>query len=368
MWQTKTIFRQLQAWLSHPAFERLVAGQQGDWHVHRVSCWSLFLTLLWAQWTGRDSLRDIEAGVDAHGSALAGAGLVSGKRSTIARALHQRPWSIVAGFCLQLASQATATLRIPPQLYSLDATVIDLCLRVFPWAHFRRHKGGIKLHVLWDHQRGVPTLLNLTAANQREFETARTLQLPHGSILCCDRGYLDFAWFRDLSERGVAVITLARAGWTYRVLERRPCTDQVGVTSDQIVVLTGPLSRQKHPGPLRRIRYVDPLTHNVWVILTTHRELPAASVVTLYRQRWQIELFFKWIKRNLKIKAFYGTDYNAVMWQIYAALALYILLALLKQRLRLTWSLFQLQRRLRDHLQTTVPLAELLIAKTGAAT
>jgi hypothetical protein len=368
MGQAKTVLGQLQALLPRAAWARIVREQRGDWHVHRVGCWSLLTSLIWAQLTQRDSLRDIEVGCEAHGLLLQSLGIASGKRSTLARALRQRPWLIAAGFYHALTQRAARTVPVPARLFSLDVTVIDLCKTAFPWAVFKQGKAGIKLHVLWDHPRRLPTLLNVTPANQREFQTARTLHLPSGSILCCDRGYVDFAWFHRLQERGITVITQGRANWTYTVCERRSCRDQIGVTSDQMVRLTGALSRRKYPGLLRRIRFVDPETKSVWVVMTTNLGLPAATLVALYRRRWDIELFFKWIKRNLKIHTFYGTTYNAVLWQIYAALCVYVLLALLKQWLKLSWSLFRISRAVKEHLLTAIDLQALLAVKSHTAT
>jgi len=372
MGKAKTIWRQLQAPLSRAEFQAIVRAHRGDWHVHFVDCWSHFLCLLWAQLTGRVSLRDIEEEAEAHWDELAACGVQSAERSTVSRANRQRPFQIVAAFCdALLARYGRVTGRAfhcAHPLYSIDATVIDLCQALFPWAFFRRAKAGIKAHVLWDHRRAVPTLLNVTPAHEREFRTARRLTLPPGSILCCDAGYLDFDWFRQLGERGITVITRPRVDWTYALVERRGCAGQEGVTSDHMVRLTGPLSRQKYPGLLRRVRSVDPQTKQAWIVMTTNLDLPAATVVALYRKRWEIEEFFRWIKKNLQIQAFWGTSYNAVMWQLFTAFALYLLLAYLKEQMKLGWSLFQIQRKLRAYAYTRLSLQKLLAVKSHTAT
>lgn len=373
MGQAKTILRQLQGHLRRDEFHAIVRRHRGDWHVHFVDCWSHFLCLFWAQLTGRVSLRDIEAEAQAHQKVLGPLGMRSAQRSTVARANRQRPWPIMAEACDRMLARCVHVAKdhrfhCPHPLYSLDLTVIDLCQTVFPWAHFRRAKAGIKAHVLWDHRHAVPTLLNVTPANERELKTARALSLSAGAILCCDAGYLDFAWFWTLAEQGISVITRPWINWTYAVVERRAHADQPGVTSDQLVRLTGPLSQQKYPGFLRRVRYVDPDTKQVWIVMTTNFELPAATVMALYRRRWDIEEFFRWIKKNLKIRAFWGTSYNAVMWQLFTAFYLYLLLAYLKEKMKLGWSLFQIQRRLKAYLYTTTNLHHLLAVKSYTAT
>jgi len=373
MWQGTTVLSQVQAALPRRLFAGIVAHHRGDRHVHFVDCWSHFSCLLWAQLTERVSLRDIEAGVAAKAKVLSRLGLASGRRSTVARANAHRPWQIAAEFCSALTSSLSAQLpsqRLPVTcpLYSIDGTIIELCKAVFHWAPFKQGKAGLKLHVLWDHRRAVPHLLNVTAAREREFKTARQLLLPRGSILCGDGGYLDFAWFRQLWERGITIITRPKCNWTYRIMKRQPVDRKRGIIADQWVQLTGQLSRQKYPEALRRIRYVDPETKQEWIVMTTNLDLPAETVVALYRKRWEIELFFKWIKRNLRVLRFWGTSYNAVMWQLYAALCLYILFAFFKAKAAAGLSLFRIHRLLKEHLYDQSPLLDLISLKVKCQT
>jgi hypothetical protein len=369
MWQAKTVFRQMQARVPRAAFQAAVRAHRGDWHVQAVDCWSHFHCLLWAHLSGCTSLREIEVEADAQGPLPE---IQSAKRSTVARANRRRPWQVAAAVCDQLHDACVRRhgprFRCPHPLYSIDGTVVDLCQQLFPWAPFRKHKAGLKAHVLWDHRHGLPTLLNVTPAREREFQTARRLSLPPGSLLCCDGGYIDFALFHDLRQRGIHVFTRPHANWTYVVVERRPCRDQKNVTSDQIVRLTGPHSRQKYPGLLRRVRAIDAQTQHPWVVLTTDLELPAATVIALYHRRWEIEEFFRFLKRTLHIKAFWGTSYNAVMWQLFTAFALYLLLVYLQGTYDWNGSLFELRRWLRAYAATPISLRRLLAVKARTAT
>jgi hypothetical protein len=365
MWQGTTVISQVQALLPRGKFAALVTRYDGDKHVHFVDCWSHFWCLLWAQATGRVSLRDIEMGVAARGKILKALGVQSAARSTVARANRRRSVEIVSQFTAALAAHLSARLsprQLGPRLpvFSIDSTVIELCQAVFPWALHQQAKAGIELHMLWDHQTALPRLLALTPARERELATARTLSLPAGSILCCDRGYLEFRWFGNLKLRGIEIITRAKSNWSYRIVQRRKVVRGSGVTSDYVVGLKDPEARRHGPPLLRRIRFVDVETQHEWIVMTTLLEMPAATVVALYRKRWEIELFFKWIKQNLKILRFWGTSRNAVLWQIYTALCLYIALAYLKAKARLGLSLFQIRRRLAEVWSEQIPLQTVL--------
>jgi hypothetical protein len=373
MWQGTTVFSQVQAALPRRLFAGIVARHRGDRHVHYVDCWSHFSCLLWAQMTDRVSLRDIESGVAAKAKVLSRLGLASGRRSTVARANARRPWLIAAEFCTVLTATLSAQLpsrRLPVKhpLYSIDTTVIELCKTLFPWARHQQGKSGIELHVLWDHRHAVPHLLNMTPARERELATARTATLPAGSILCCDGGYWHFAWFSQLIAAGVNVITRPRCNWAYQIVERRSVERTSGVRLDHIVCLTRSESRRHGPPLLRRIRYVDPATKQEWIVMTTHLDLPAETIVALYRKRWEIELFFKWIKRNLRVLRFWGTSYNAVMWQLYAALCLYILFAYFKAKAAAGLSLFRIHRQLKEHLYEQHKLLDLIALKVKIQT
>lgn len=373
MMKGNTLFGQIQAFIPRGIFREIVTRYRGNHKVHFVDCWSHFLCLLWAQLTHRTSLRDIEMTATPRQAFLKQFGFVSSRRCSVARANARRPWQVAQALfeCLLMRCQSSAPghgFRFKNPLYSLDATVIDLCLSLFDWAHFRSTKGGLKLHVLLDHRGRLPTFVQVTEARLHEIRVARTLRLPTGSILCFDRAYLDFTWFWHLTQQGVSLVTRLKSNARFKVVERRKACRRQGVMSDHIVRLTGFYSSQDYPGVLRRIRYVDATTGKVYVFLTTNMTLAATTIAQIYKARWQIEIFFKWIKQNLKIKTFYGTSKNAVLWQIFTALCLYLLLAYFKFKLRSTWSLRKIHRLLADYLYESVNLAVFLNGNCRFAT
>jgi len=236
--------------------------------------------------------------------------------------------------------------RFKNQLYSLDASTIDLCLSVFPWADFRTTKGAIKLHVGLNHAGYLPEFVNLTEGKTGDVTIGRTLKFPRGSIVAIDRGYNDYAWYNQLTEKGIFFVTRLKSDASYRVVARRPILTEKGLTSDQSIEFTGPQTARKCPIQLRRIGYRDPETGKHYVFLTNNFKLAAKTIADIYKARWQVELFFKWIKQNLKIKSFLGTSKNAVMTQIWIALCVYLLLAFLKFQSKLKKSMQQILRLL----------------------
>lgn len=343
----KYVFSQLVQWVPHYEFRRIIERYGGEYKVREFSCWDQFLCMTFAQVTGRESLRDIEACLRSRTQLLYQLGirgLVS--RSTLADANETRDWRIyadLAHFLIRHARKLYAddVLSVPldEPVYAFDSTTIDLCLHLFPWARFRRHKAAIKLHTLLDLRGAIPTLIYLSDGKLHDVNALDELLLEAGAFYVMDRGYVDFARLYRFAREHAFYVTRAKSNLRYRRLRSLPVEPDCGVRSDQIIKLTGMKSARAYPDTLRRIRYVDPTTHKVLVFLTNHLALPARVVAQLYKCRWQIELFFKWIKQNLRIKTFYGTSNNAVRTQIWIAVGVYVLAAIAKKELQLSQSL-----------------------------
>jgi putative transposase len=366
MGQGTTLFQQVQAFLPRRVFQRIVADERGDHKVHFVDCWSHFLCLLYAQLTQRTSLRDIEAAVAPRQVFLQQFGLRSGRRCSVARANAQRPAEVAATFFRRLVVRCQAvapghSLPIRRRFYSLDASVVDVCATLFKWAYWSSAQSGIKLHLMLDHSGSIPVFARVTAAREHEMRIARTeVSVPPGSVVCFDRGYSNFVWFKMLTDAGCVFVTRYKTLTRFKVVKERVPSRTQGVLRDQIVRLTGKHGRENYPGSLRYIEYQDPQTNKVLVFLTNQLSWADTTICKIYKARWQIETFFKWIKQNLKIKTFYGRSFNAVCWQLYTALCLYLLLAFLKFMHRWSWSLRYTQRILTSHLFEKTDLARLL--------
>ena len=323
---------------------------QGDKGVRKLSCWGQFVGLFFGQLTGQHSLRDLVTALDAGRSKLQQVGLGAVSRSTLADANRKRPQEIFGELfsCLYQRCRRQAPgprFAFRHRVYSLDATVIDLCLKVFDWAKFRKRKGAIKLHLILDHAGHIPSFCVMTPGREHEIEVARGQRYEPDSILSFDRAYVDYHWFDQLHRQGVYFVTRQKRNARYRVLERRPVGPQPGVTSDQVIRLTGKAA-QCLSTPLRRIGYRDPETRQFYVFLTNLFHLTAAEVAAIYKARWQIELFFKWVKQHLKLKSFLGTTANAVMTQVWVALCVYLLVAYVKFLLRPPGRLYEIFKRL----------------------
>ena len=302
------------------------------------------------QRSGQHSLRDLVTALDAGRSKLQQVGLGAVSRSTLADANRKRPQEIFGELfcCLYQRCRRQAPgqrFAFRHRVYSLDATVIDLCLKVFDWAKFRKRKGAIKLHLILDHGGHIPSFCVMTPGREHEIEVARGQRYEPDSILSFDRAYVDYHWFDQLHRQGVYFVTRQKRNARYRVLERRPVGPQPGVTSDQVIRLTGKAA-QCLSTPLRRIGYRDPETRQFYVFLTNLFHLTAAEVAAIYKARWQIELFFKWVKQHLKLKSFLGTTANAVMTQVWVALCVYLLVAYVKFLLRPPGRLYEIFKRL----------------------
>lgn len=337
-------------------FQTLESGQFCPKRKYRtLSRWGQFATMMFAQVTGRASLRDITDSLQTQAGLLYHLGINKVKRSTLADANNNRQSDFFQVLFEKAYQRCTAIapgnnkFRFKNKLYSLDSSTVDLCLSVFPWAKFRSTKGGIKLHALLDHDGYIPSFASITDAKTSDLAVARTLALPPGSIVAADRAYIDFAWLFNLNKRKNFLVTRLKKNIKFQVVNRRPAIKAKGLTSDQTIMLNGPKAADC-PIPLRRIGYRDPETGKHYVFLTNNFKLAAKTIADIYKSRWKIELFFKWIKQNLKIKTFLGTSKNAVMTQIWIALITVLVLAYMKFLAKLDQSLTQIQRLLQLNL------------------
>ncbi len=364
----KLVFAQLMAHLPLTTFRRCVAHYQGQHKVKSFSCLDQFLTLAFAQLTYRESLRDIEACLRAHAVKRYHMGIRGGiARNTLANANAQRDWRIYAEFAQHLIAiarklyaQEPLGVELNQTVYALDATTIDLCLTLFPWAPFRETKAAVKLHTLLDLRGNIPSFLHITDGKVHDVNVLDLLVPEAGAFYVVDRGYVDFARLARFDALGAFFVTRAKSNFRFTRLAAQAVDKSTGLICDQSVALTVFYSKQGYSKPLRRIRYRDPVSDKRLVFLTNHFGLPALTVCELYRMRWQVELFFKWIKQHLRIKSFYGTTENAVKVQIWAAVSVYVLVAIVRKRLRLEASMHELLQILSLTLFEQTPLDQLL--------
>ena len=344
----KTVFSQIMDYLPMQEFRRCVKQYKGDHYVKRFSCHSQFSALAFAQITFRESLRDIETCLGAFQKKLYHCGMRGAvPRNTLAHANEKRDWHIYADFAHVLIDTARTLYRDEPfaleldeTIYALDATTIDLCLALFPWATFRRKKGAIKLHTLLDLRGNIPTFLQITQGSVHEVNILDDLVFEAGSFYIMDRAYIDFDRLYHLNERQAFFVTRARSNFQFQRLYSRRVDKSIGLRCDQTIVLTGIHVSKDYPEKLRRIKFYDHEQDMHMTFLTNNFLLPALTITQLYKSRWQIELFFKWIKHHLRIKAFYGTSENAVKTQIWIAISVYVLIAIIKKRLQAKASLY----------------------------
>lgn len=366
--QGRTVFSQLLSFLPDREFRRCVARYGGDARLRGFSCWDQYLAMSFAQLTYRDSLRDIEACLRSLGGKLYHMGF-HGRvaRSTLADANDSHDWRIYADFAQVLIRLARPLYAAEPigvdldqSLYALDSTTIDLCLSLFPWAKFRRHKAAVKMHTLLDLHGNIPTFISITSGRVHDVNILDEILPEAGAFYVMDRGYVDF-------ER-LYVFTLSAAFFVVRtksniVLQRRyshPVDTTTGVRADQTVILTSIGSAKAYPDALRRVSYLDVETGKRFKFLTNNFALPALTVALIYKARWQVELFFKWIKQHLRIKSFYGTSENAVKTQIWIAVSVYVLVAIARKRLGLEISLYQILQILSVTLFEKTPILQAL--------
>jgi hypothetical protein len=364
----RTVFAQLMDLIPRRAFERCVARYPSQRRLRTFTCYDQLLCLAFAQLTYRESLRDIETCLRALQPKLYHAGL-RGRvaRSTLADANETRDWRIYGDFAQLLIHRARGLYANEPfavdlaqTAYAFDATTIDLCLALFPWARFRRAKAAVKLHTLLDLRAPIPTFVAITDGKAADVTLLDALVIEPGAFYILDRGYTDFGRLYAITEALAYFVIRGKRGLTYVRRASRPVDKSTGLRSDQTIVLCGPKTATLYPAPLRRITYVDRDTQRRFVFLTNNFTLPPLQIAQLYKCRWQVELFFKWIKQHLRIKAFYGTSVNAVKTQVWTAISVYVLVAILKKEFRLEHSLYELLQILSVTLFERVPIHQAL--------
>ena len=346
----KTIFAQLMDFLPWSTFDRIVARYNGNRAVRTLPCAAQYQVMAFAQLTYRESLRDIEACLSAQSAKLYHMGLPRPiRRSTLADANETRDWRIYAEFAQRLIAQAKRLyagddldVDLPSTVYALDSTTIDLCLSVFPWAHFRTTKAAVKMHTLLDLRGNIPSFIHISDGKLHDVHALDMLPPEAGAIYVMDRGYVDFVRLYVLHQAGAFFVTRAKSNVDAHRVYSAPADRSAGVICDQTIAMDGSLTRRNYPEHLRRIRLKDPETGKTLVFLTNQTTLPALTICALYKSRWQVELFFKWIKQHLRIKQFYGISENAVKTQIWIAVSVYVLIAIVRKRLRLDVSLYTL--------------------------
>jgi IS4 transposase len=364
--QGRTVFAQVIQHAPHKAFQRCVERYPGVRRARRFSCWDQFLCLVFAQLTFRESLRDIEACLGAVPEHLYHMGIRSEvSRSTLADANEKRNWRIYADFAQVLIKEAqrlyagdSFALELAETVYALDSTMIDLCLSLFPWAHFRRTKSAIKLHTVLDLRGNIPSFLRVTDGRTSDVSQLDDLPLEAGAIYVMDRGYVDFARLYRFTLGQASFVVRAKKNLRFKRRYSHEVDRSTGLICDQTIVLVTARSVEGYPEPLRRVRSRDPETGKRITLLTNNFRLSAWEVAELYRCRWQVELFFKWIKQHLRIKAFYGTSDNAVRTQIWIAISTYVLVAILKKHLKTELSLYTILQILSVSLFQKIELSQ----------
>jgi hypothetical protein len=367
--QGKLVFAQLTEHLPLTTFRRCVQRYRGEFKVKRFSCLDQFLCMAFAQLAFRESLRETETCLNAQTAKLYHMGIRVKRiaRSTLADANEMRDWRIYADFAQSLIGIARRLYAQEPfgvdlneTVYALDTTTIDLCLSVFPWAKFMETKAAVKLHTLLDLRGNIPTFIHISDGKLHEVNILDELMPEPGAFYVVDRGFLDYGRLFRFHQAGSFFVTRARANMRYSRRYSHPVAHGTGLMSDHTVVLTGHYAQQDFPAPLRRVRFNDQATSKTLVFLTNNFTLPALTITQLYRCRWQVELFFKWIKQHLRIKRFFGTSQNAVKSQIWIAVSVYVLVAIVKKRLNLKPSLYQLLQVLSVTMFERTPLDQLL--------
>jgi len=369
----KPIFCQLMDWVHGEQFRRCVNRYDANYRVRNFSCWDQFLAMSFAQLTYRDSLADIEVCLRSRRDQLYRMGFRSTiAHSTLADANSSRDWRIYHDLAQGLIARARRLyaresfgVELEQTVYALDSTTIDLCLSLFPWARFRSTKPAVKLHTLLDLRGPIPTMISISEGKKADVNILDELLLEPGAFYVMDRGYVDFARLYRFVLAGAFFVTRAKAGLKINRLESRPVDKTTGVRSDQIVWLALDKSIEHYPDRFRRVSYQDPETGKFLVFLTNNFDLPALTIAQLYKSRWRVELFFKWVKQNLRIKHFFGTSDNAVKTQIWIAICVYVLVAIVRKELELELSLSQILQVLSVNTFEQVPLAE-LVAKPAS--
>ena len=356
---TNTIFNQLLTFLPKYHFNAFVGQHESDRYVKKFTTWNQLITLLYAQATGKESLRDIQTGLSLHEEKWAHLGVSSVARSTISYANNKRSYKVFEGLFYELLNQCRDVIpkrsfSFDNPLYSLDATVIKLCLSMFDWARYTKTKGALKLHTLLDNRTMIPELIISSDGKKGDVTAGKEMNLPEklekGSIVVFDRAYIDYGWWKKLNDNEIFFVSRTKSNQHILVLGQHQKSGERGVLSDDRVLIGEHYGYEKYPEVLRFVRVVDLKTKNVYEYLTNNFKLSALQVAEIYIQRWQVELFFKWIKQNLKIKSFLGTSENAVLSQIWVAMSYYLLMAYIKFQTKFSKTLLELTRMVRETL------------------
>ena len=368
MYTGRIVFSQLMDFLPKRDFDKFVRRYGGNYRTRRFSCLDQFLCMAFAQLTYRESLRDIETCLRAVQSKAYHAG-IRGKvsRNTLAKANEKRDWRIYADFAqvlIRIARKLYAKedfgAALEQTTYAFDSTTIDLCLSLFPWARFRKRKAAVKLHTLVDLRGSIPCFIRITEGKTHDVNILDELVLEPGAFYIMDRGYIDFGRLHRFPQSLAFFVVRAKSNLAYRRRAYRQVDKSTGLRSDQTIVLKGPKTSKEYPDSLRRVSYFDAETKKRYVFLTNNFTLPPLTIAQLYKCRWQVELFFKWIKQNLRIKAFYGTSENAVKTQIWIAISVYVLVAIIKKELKIERSLTEILQILSITLFEKVHISQIL--------
>ena len=368
MYSGPLVFTQVMDFMPLKTFQRCVARYQGNFSVKHFSCLDQFRIMAFAQLTYRESLRDIEACLRAQNNKLYHMGIRSKvSRSTLAEANEMRDWRIYADFAHHLITIARKLYQKEPlavelqnTLYALDATTIDLCLSLFPWARFRAAKGAVRLHTLLDLRGNIPSFIHISDGKLHEVNALDLIPLEAGAFYIMDRGYTDFSRLHTVTQASAFFVIRAKSNLKCRRLYSHPVDKSTGVVCDQSILLTITKSAGDYPDKLRRVRYYDAETDKTLMFLTNNFLLPAITIAQLYKQRWQVELFFKWIKQHLRIKSFFGTSETAVKTQIWIAISVYLIVAIIKKRLNIQKSLYTILQVLSVSLFERTSMLQLL--------
>ncbi len=364
----RTILSQLLDFVSKYEFDKCVDKYKGNYRVRNFTCWEQFIVMSFAQLTNRESLRDIESCLDAVSSKMYHSGVKSKvKKSTLADANEKRDWRIYAEFAQLLIQEAkelykddnSFSVEIDEIAYALDSSTIDLCLSLFPWAKFRKNKGAVKMHTQIDLRGSIPTFIEITDGKVHDVNILDLLILEPGAFYIMDRAYLDFERLYHMHQCLKYFVIRQKHNFKYRRIYSRKVNKKLGFKTDQTIMLTGFYSKKKYPEKLRRIKYYDKSKNKTLVFITNNFKYDAEIIAKLYKERWKIELFFKWIKQHLRIKKFFGTSLNAVYTQIWSAVSIYLLIAIIKKRLKLKQELYTILQILSICIFEKVPINQL---------
>ena len=366
--QGKYIFAQLTEFLPRRVFDRIVKEHDGNKYIKSFTCWNQMLCMVFGQLTARESMRDLMLSLEAHQAKYYHLGLgPTVSRRNLGIANEKRSCKIFEAFAYVLIDQARRScyrsdfeITVDGNVYALDSTTIDLCLSVFWWAEFRKHKGGIKLHTLYDVKTSIPSFLHITKASVHDVNILDLIPLEMGSFYVMDKGYIDFSRLHRIHAKGSYFVTRAKDNLRFKRMYSRPSNKAVGVQSDQIGKLEGFYSKKDFPDKLRRIKYFDQERNKTLVFLTNNTDLKAEEIAYLYKKRWEVELFFKWMKQHLKIKSFWGTTMNAVKIQMYCAIIAYCMVAITGNQFKVDRPIYEILQVLSISLLDKTPVREIL--------